>query len=486
MDINVIYWIGQNASEKDIPEDCFFHEIIDAYQLKKLYSVPVKSFDLNNLSLAEYYNYIKILDRSDNIGGFSFSLRDRIFKEQLNYWYSVLSYLRPDSIVFYNTPHLICDYPLYIVAKFMEIKTMIFNVTPFIGVHYATNRIGDFENKSNLVKLNDDILNNKKHMIEKAIKPYENYNYELPSYIKRQYIKDSQGVLIPFLKTKTKLSAKWVFSSIGLEDAMIHLGFYKKLYRLKEDLRFNYDFYSFTGEYGWVSRFNYQLIKKRFQKRLKSELDRNIVQHYEIERTKKYIYVPLHYQPEATTAPNGGLYSDQIYMVERLREQLPDDVTIIVKEHYSQFSNSLYGFRGRYLSYWEKLNSIQNLLIAPMDFDQKKLILNSLAVATVTGTAGWEAIQYGKFCINFGEPWYKRHPNSINFDELNPDELELILYKKPLSDSKLNSQFLNEFCESVIFSDILDYHSGAVLRSSKVVVNAILKFVKVKTIDNNE
>ena len=59
----------------------FFHEIIDAYQLKNPYSVPVKSFNLNNLSLTEYYNYIKILDRSDNIGGFSFSLRDRIFKE---------------------------------------------------------------------------------------------------------------------------------------------------------------------------------------------------------------------------------------------------------------------------------------------------------------------------------------------------------------------------------------------------------------------
>src|SRR5699024_6034174 len=106
--------------------------------------------------LSEYYNYMKILDRGDDIGGYSFSMRDRLLKEQLNYWYSVLNDIKPNAIVFSNIPHLLYDYPLYLIAKSLQIETLIFNVTPFAGWHYLTDSIFSSENFSNLVSLIED------------------------------------------------------------------------------------------------------------------------------------------------------------------------------------------------------------------------------------------------------------------------------------------------------------------------------------------
>ncbi|MCI5116477.1 MAG: hypothetical protein D3913_00650 [Candidatus Electrothrix sp. LOE1_4_5] len=110
------YWIGLDKPSA-MPQDVFFHETIDAYKLVNLYNCKKELFDIDLLTTDEYYNYLKILDRADLLGGYPFSLRDRLLKEQLTYWHSVLLDIKPDCILFSVIPHALTDYPLYLVAQ---------------------------------------------------------------------------------------------------------------------------------------------------------------------------------------------------------------------------------------------------------------------------------------------------------------------------------------------------------------------------------
>lgn len=129
---------------------------------------------------------------------------------------------------------------------------------------------------------------------------------------------------------------------------------------------------------------------------------------------EKYIFVPLHYQPEATTVPRGGLFADQIMLIEMLSDHLPKGWKIYVKEHYSQFTNSLWGHQGRTLDYYRQIAGIKNVSIVDINVNSSVLIDHCQAVATVSGTAGWEAIVRGKPCLTFGLAWYAPCEGSFN------------------------------------------------------------------------
>ena len=465
--IDIAYWIGEIADNKPPPKNCFYHEIVDSYELNNLLDVAPMMFNIERLTLEEYYSYLKILDRADDLGGFSFNMRDRLLKDQLNYWCSVISAIEPTAIIFSNIPHLLSDYPLYLVAKSLGIETMIFNVTPFSGWHYLTNSILPKDGNSNLIKISDDISSIKAEFITQSVIPYENKNYSSPDYMKKQFAFDKRSKSLLTLKRIVKFG-------------MIKSGLFKKRFTLREDWRYNFS--KFVGQSGLTDQTRHAMIKHKFHKELKVAYLKTVSSPDTIIKAEKYIYVPLHYQPEATTAPCGGFYADQIYMIEQLRLRLPDDITIIVKEHYSQFTNTLYGFRGRELSYWNKLSQIKNLYLAPMSYDQRKLILNSLCVATVTGTAGWEAIQYGKYSIVFGNAWYSTHPNAIKFENLTTVILNKILAREEPLDT--TDQFLDTFCKSLIKSDLHNYSSGKVERSTTQVFNVITSYLNIKRVEN--
>jgi len=54
--------------------------------------------------------------------------------------------------------------------------------------------------------------------------------------------------------------------------------------------------------------------------------------------------------------------------------------------------------------------------MVPSDTDTKQLTKNSKLVATVTGTAAWEAIQMGIPAVTFGNSWFNSLPGVTTFD----------------------------------------------------------------------
>lgn len=120
------------------------------------------------------------------------------------------------------------------------------------------------------------------------------------------------------------------------------------------------------------------------------------------DMNRPFVYLPLHFQPEASTTPMAGVFTDQNLMAALLNECLPDDVLIYVKEHHRQSS-----WLKRTKRDYEELIAMKKVRLIARDVDTFALRENCKAVATCTGTAGFEALFRGKPVMLFGSRFYQ-------------------------------------------------------------------------------
>ena len=126
-----------------------------------------------------------------------------------------------------------------------------------------------------------------------------------------------------------------------------------------------------------------------------------------------YVYLPLHLQPEATTLPLGGVHVDQLLAVESLIRTLPDGWLVVVKENPKQ------RFEKRDASFYRRLAQIDRVRLVGRDVNSFDLMQGSRAVATITGSAGWEALCSGKPTLTFGNAFYRNAPGSVAVEGLD-------------------------------------------------------------------
>jgi hypothetical protein len=131
----------------------------------------------------------------------------------------------------------------------------------------------------------------------------------------------------------------------------------------------------------------------------------------EPDLSKKYIYFPLHMQPELSTCPLGGAYVDQALVAQMLNALLPKDVLIYIKEHPRQLD---YYPDGTYrdISFYQDLLACDRVRLMPLSYDTFTLCKNSLAVAVVSGSAGFEALFREKPVLMFGH-WFYQYASGV-------------------------------------------------------------------------
>lgn len=115
-----------------------------------------------------------------------------------------------------------------------------------------------------------------------------------------------------------------------------------------------------------------------------------------------FIYLPLHFQPEASTVPLGGGYADQVLIAQMLHATLPEGVWIYVKEHPHES-----GTQKRNVDFYRDFLAIPRVRLIPTTFDTFTLREHCRAVATVTGTAGFEGLFRGKPVLLFGHCFFQ-------------------------------------------------------------------------------
>lgn len=109
----------------------------------------------------------------------------------------------------------------------------------------------------------------------------------------------------------------------------------------------------------------------------------------------KFVYFPLHVDPEASTMVMSPMHTDQISIIEAISKSVPFDTFVYVKEH-------IYMWGKRPKDFYNKIKSFPKVkLVHPLE-KNFFLIKSAFAVTTITGTSGWEGMLLKKPVIFFG------------------------------------------------------------------------------------
>lgn len=125
---------------------------------------------------------------------------------------------------------------------------------------------------------------------------------------------------------------------------------------------------------------------------------------------EKYIILFLHYQPERTSMPEGGYFSNQWHIINTIHRALPSGYKLYVKEHPSTFTN-VGGYDPRYRNtiFYKNISLLINVSLINSSVDTFSLVDRSVCVATITGTIGAESLLRGKPVLVFGNATYREH-----------------------------------------------------------------------------
>lgn len=332
-----------------------------------------------------------------------------------HYFYTILVRNRIDLVIFSDIPHGGFILTTYFVAKALNIPTLILIPSGILGNFGYCFSLADYEsfqNSPTYRRLPQDFM--------KVEKGYKKDLY----YMKGKYAPKHLRSLGDRLKI---LRAPGAF----LQER-------KNVF--KRSLQKYSSFNEFLSKRIFVKIADF-VEKKQYQKGVKRYTEKSV------DFDLNYVYFPLHLQPEMTTDTLGGIYSDQLLALEKLRAMLPADWMIYVKENPKQtkFMRQDYFFK--------RLKLISNVKYVDRSIDTYRLMSRARFVSTITGTAGWEAISGGKNVLIFGSTWYEVFPGVFKY-HANLNLEEILSYE---IDHDELEQAVNRYLEKItegIFLDI--------------------------------
>lgn len=137
------------------------------------------------------------------------------------------------------------------------------------------------------------------------------------------------------------------------------------------------------------------------------------IKYYDIEKIDKIIFCPLKFQPEASIDVIAWAFNNQIETIRQIAMRLPDDYTLVVKDHPAMNS-----FRSP--SYLKKIYNTANVkLISPntkidVIFERSDIIIGTSC------TMFFEAAIYGKKVIQLNDSAFTKYlPNVEIVENLN-------------------------------------------------------------------
>jgi hypothetical protein len=397
------YFIGRkpeftkNVVESELP-GCYFQYTEDAWKgLGFFDDFNIVSIDEVTANQISHHILIgmRMMDRLDPFSSFTSTERQQWFVNLIEKWLGVIKTKEIDLIISPSIPHRVFDYALYVAAKINKINFVMFQMTHFGDASFI---ISDINRTPDYLKVKMNNVSNKQLL-------------DLPSVM--------QDILIKLQKSHTDaLPPDMVEQRDTYSDYKSFrfqaTSFLKDLRKVMTLFNKSETYKIYYGKHPEVSSMNkltaYLMRKYGEIKKLKLK---NKYCNYttNVNLDEKFIFVALHYQPEETSCPTGGFYVEQRQIIKNLLEVFPLDVNIYIKEHSSQFFPYFEGETGRTEQFYKDVSSMSaRVSFVPLDYDTFKLVDNSLAVATISGTIGWESIFRIKPVLLFGRGWYEDMP----------------------------------------------------------------------------
>lgn len=391
----IAYWVGEHPVAHLVPRGCIFHDHYDAWDAKRAESLrdaeipPASPALIESMIASESLILTMMNKRYDRA---PVDERKHVYYTMLAYWDHVLEMVKPDVVIYNTVPHSIYSNIVYELAKKRGIHTLTFEET-WVGGRLMFYR--DFWKGSDGFR--EALKNIRKNNVELS-----ELHPELREYYERQTGRESQR-------------SPWYMH----RQRSVGAGF--GLWAHRARIAFRAPHLIFSRAFG--------LLVRSLRADLRSEYEA-LVQRAEVSRP--FVYFPLNFQPERTTSPQGGIFHDQILAVETLAAALPEGWEILVKEHPSQWwlRGKTRFSSARYSGYYARLAGIPNVKLVPIHTDTFALTDNAKVVATITGTAGWEALLRGKYALVFGIPWYRDCPGVLQVRTVEECKKALALVQK--------------------------------------------------------
>lgn len=130
----------------------------------------------------------------------------------------------------------------------------------------------------------------------------------------------------------------------------------------------------------------------------------------------------LHFEPEKTSVPDGGVFGDQLAAARAVADALAGKMPLAICEHPSQNTLLLRGFRIRRARFYEELAQIPNAFLVDPSVPRSELLARTRLGVTLQGTVGLEMIARSIPVIALGHAWYSPVEGVFCFDDVWPLE----------------------------------------------------------------
>jgi len=418
----IVYCVANEVDSKDFSE-IIFHDYDKAYAGESADNIDASVFQpcIEMIEKMHKFEAIALTMMNKRYDAMGTDERRHLFYSNIQYWYGVLKKYKPEIVIFPTVPHAIFNFVIFELARILNIKTFMFEDAAITDrLLYYSN----FWDNSNLIKERINNNQGKNFSIDDLSKDIAKYYQNQIDALKDSTPSEIHRQKKTFSKGKQALG-KIKIAIQSIKDLSVFEKFINYFFRLfKENL------------------------KKEYTK-VQTQPDLN----------KKFVYFPLHYQPERTSCPQGDIFVDQVLATELLSSALPKDWTIYVKEHPIQWlTRGLKFNNARYQGYYKKLASLKNVQVIPIETDTYELLNKSQVIVTITGTVGREAIMRLKPVMVFGYAWYKECPGVYKVDDFKSCQKAL---KGIKSGVKIEAQdvinYLKSFDEATIHGYLEDY-----------------------------
>jgi Capsule polysaccharide biosynthesis protein len=155
----------------------------------------------------------------------------------------------------------------------------------------------------------------------------------------------------------------------------------------------------------------------------------------------RYVFFPLHTEPEVSLLVYGRPYVNQIEIVRMLAMSLPVDMVLIVKEHPWMVGK-------RSLAAYQKMLEIPRVRFANPAMEARTLVKQADLVSVVTGSVALEAAMLDKPVITFGDCPYNLLPDSMVRRCADPRHLQTLI-RDTLKQHKTDEEALRAYVASV-------------------------------------
>ncbi len=292
-----------------------------------------------------------------------------------NYVINMLDYLY--GFLIRNKPDLFYSYAVagaFTLALAELCKKLDIVFTKLSHSRIANFILIDYSPRDEMDKVAKIYLNDKYSYSEESIQFAKTYLKEFREKQNQPDYQVSQNQVYrskASLKYAIKLFAKWIKGNLDRSNEFYHTSYLASI---------KYEYQVYKG------------IKSYWSKKPFFESS-NLID-------KKFIYYPLHVDPEASTMVVSPYQTNQLAAIEGIAKAKPVDSIVLVKEHLTMIGRRPKGFYG-------KINQLPGVYMVDPRLPTFEFIKKASVVMTITGTAGLEAVLLKKPAVFLGHFIYK-------------------------------------------------------------------------------